>query len=313
MMQTLRRHPGLAAVLAVASLTGLILAAMLLLARKPEPERRDVPVPSVPEEISRPTAQPAPPPARPAGERPEAAPDWRESGTRLELAARTFAAAIEAARAGDPAARYHVARTVRFCQFADGRDGRTPDGARRACRDILSQPGLAGLGAEQAKDAWVPMLNDAVRAGDPRALGYAALHCVDGSPCDPLGGSDRNMSLASAQARVGRAIASGDPEAIFNAGLAIGDGSIGRNPVRGAAWLLVACARGYDCSAANDLNEALLCPSGQGGCGAGRNVEDTLQAGLGPGDYAEAYALAQEYAQLLEAGEPPVRTWAFGR
>ena len=109
-----------------------------------------------------------------------------------------------------------------------------------------------------------------------------------------------------------RPVASGDPEAIFSAGLAIASESAGRNPVRGAAWLLVACRRGYDCSTSNELNEALRCPPGEATCATGGNVEDRLQAELGPGGFAEAYALSQEFSQLLEGGDPPVRSWAFG-
>lgn len=317
MIAWLRRRPALSAFLGVITLAAVMLGAKLLLSG--EQARSVHPPPAAdataPVRTNAPAASDLPPYSADAGapQRPQEAAGWRRAGTRLDAAAGTLPEAIRAARAGDAEARYHVARTVGFCRGPGETVDAASEAARRACSEILAQPGLADLGAGQPGDAWVPMLGEAVRAGEPRALGYAALHCVDGSPCDPMGGTDRNMSLASAQSRAGRAIASADPEAIFHAGRAIASAAVGRNPVRGAAWMLVACREGYDCSASNELNEALRCPSGQTGCVSGGNVEDRLRAELGPAGFAEAYALSQEFAQLLEAGDPPVRSWAFGR
>ena len=318
MMAWLRHRPALSAVLGVMALAALMLGAMLLLSRRPPPDTPPVPqvdakAPAGADTIAVPTMPTPAPEVTGVPERPQTGGRWQSASTQLEAAAETLSEAVRAARAGDAAAQYHVARTVRFCRsLGDSADG-VPEVARGPCREILAHPGLPGLGAGQPGDAWVTMLGEAVRAGEPRALGYAALHCVDGSACDPMGGTDRNMSLAAAQSRAGRAIASGDPEAIFNAGLAIASATVGRNPLRGTAWLLVACRKGYDCSASNELNEALRCPSGETRCATGGNLEDRLQAELGPGGFAEAYALSQEFSQLLEAGDPPVRSWAFGR
>lgn len=318
MMEVLRRWPIAAATLAVLVLAALMLGARLLLSGDPG---EDMTVAGAVDPGGSPvtatTAMPAAPlPSSAAAGFPERAAqqvDWRQSATRLESAAATLSAAIRAARAGDAAAQYHVARTIGFCRGLEDAGDAGSEAARRACGEILAHPGLADLGAGRPAEAWVTMLGEAVRAGEPRALGYAALHCINGSPCDPMGGSDRNMSLASAQSRAGRAIASGDPEAIFSAGRAIASDSVGRSPVRGAAWMLVACRKGFDCSASNELNEALRCTAGRAGCAPGGNVEDRLQTALGPGGFAEAYALSQEFSQLLEAGDPPVRSWAFGR
>jgi hypothetical protein len=156
-----------------------------------------------------------------------------------------------------------------------------------------------------------PRLEEALREGDPRAYGYAALHCGPGSDCDPVPG-DRAMSLASAQVRAGLAIRSGDAEAIYDAGRAIASDQLGRNPLRGAAWMLVACERGYDCSAGNALNEALRCDEADPDCRPGANVTDLLAAQLGPADYARAFALAAEYDAKLTRGEVADRELAFG-
>jgi len=156
-----------------------------------------------------------------------------------------------------------------------------------------------------------PRLEEALRTGDPRAYGYAALHCGPGSDCDPVPG-DRAMSLAAAQVRAGLAIRSGDAEAIYDAGRAIASDQLGRNPLRGAAWMLVACERGYDCSAGNALNEALRCDEADPACRPGANVTDLLAAQLGPADYARAFALAAEYDAKLTRGEVADRELAFG-
>jgi len=313
-MELMRRKPVLAVALAVILLAALMVGVLLLLAPPPTVETvrpvrsqaaGSTQAPSMPAVESRPVAATA--------DRPADRPDWRRASTRLEDAARTFPDALRAARDGDAAALYHVAHITRFCRLEQAAVAGLPEASQRACSDILASPELARLAGGSSGEAWVAALNDAVRAGNPRALAYAALHCVDGSPCDPMSGQDRGMSLASAQSRAGRAIASGDPEAIFHAGLAIANDSIGRNAVKGAAWMLVACGRGYDCSAANQLNEALVCPAGRPGCVPGANVNDRLEAGLGSAGYAEAFALSQEFSQLLEAGEPPVRSWSFGR
>jgi hypothetical protein len=157
-----------------------------------------------------------------------------------------------------------------------------------------------------------PRLEEALRAGEPRAYAYAALHCGPGSDCDPVPG-DRAMSLAAAQVRAGLAIRSGDAEAIYDAGRAIASDQLGRNPLRGAAWMLVACDRGYDCSAGNALNEALRCDEADLACRPGANVTDLLAAQLGPADYARAFALAAEYDAKLARGELADREVAFGR
>jgi len=156
-----------------------------------------------------------------------------------------------------------------------------------------------------------PRLEAALRTGEPRAYGYAALHCGPGSDCDPVPG-DRAMALASAQVRAGLAIRSGDAEAIYDAGRAIASDQLGRNPLRGAAWMLVACERGYDCSAGNAHNEALRCDEADPACRPGANVTDLLAAQLGPADYARAFALAAEYDAKLTRGEVADRELAFG-
>lgn len=172
-----------------------------------------------------------------------------------------------------------------------------PDLARRAAA------GEAAAGARLA---------EALRRGEPRAYGQAALYCVPGSGCDPAPG-DRAVALAAAQVRAGLAIRSGDPEAVYHAALSIAHPALGRNPVRGAAWMLVACRRGYDCAAPGELDRAFPCAEGDAACRAATTVEDRLSLALGSAGYTRAFSLADDYAAGLESGEVPERALAYGR
>ncbi len=267
-----------------------------------------------------PTAQPAAPaPAPPPSARPQAAAqpvtDWRNAGGSLRDVLTSLPAAVADALAGDARAKYHLARMLMVCQQASNAGRTGSEDTWADCRAILASPALERLaGADGAAGVagWAPLLADAVQAGDPRAYGYAALYCTSGSPCDPVGGGDRVMTLAAAQTRAGLAIRSGDPEAMFNAGLAIASPQMGRNPVRGAAWMLAACERGYDCTGENAMNQELICPRTATDCLPGASLRDRLQARLGAADYARAYALAQQYQQDLDSGSVPERAVVFG-
>ncbi len=312
-----KRYPLAAVTFAVVVLTVVIVAIRWQAARETAlPDRVrvaadaiDAPQPAAAQRA----AVPEPAPSKAVSPAPPAS--WRQASGRMEDVLASLPSAVADALGGDPAARYHLARTLMVCQLA-GNAGRTgPEETWAACRDILASPALAQLSGPNGAGGvagWAPLLADAVQAGDKRAYGYAALYCGSGSPCDPTSGDDRLMSLAAAQTRAGIAIRSGDPEAIFHAGLAIGNARLGRNPLRGAAWMLVACERGYDCSAENELNQELICPRGAPDCIPGSSLRDRLQAKLGPATYAEAYALAQRYQQDLDSGEVPERAIAFG-
>jgi hypothetical protein len=154
-------------------------------------------------------------------------------------------------------------------------------------------------------------LAEALQAGDPRAYAYSALYCVPGSGCDPAPG-DRAVALAASQVRAGLAIRSGDPEAIYHGGLAIAHRALGRNLPRGAAWMLVACRRGYNCVSPGELDRAWPCGVRDEACRAATTVEDRLQSVLGPGGFARAYALADEFSVLLDSGDVPESAVTYG-
>jgi hypothetical protein len=176
--------------------------------------------------------------------------------------------------------------------------------ARAVTRD-MAMAAARGDGAAGAR------LAEALQAGDPRAYAFSALYCVHGSGCDPAPG-DRMVALAASQVRAGLAIRSGDPEAVYHAGLALAQPALGRSALRGAAWMLVACRRGYDCAEPTELDRSWPCPAGDGACLSTTTVEDRLQAILGAGGFARAYTLADEFGAMLESGEVSEAAVAYG-
>jgi hypothetical protein len=106
-----------------------------------------------------------------------------------------------------------------------------------------------------------------------------------------------------AQEDLNRAIASGDPEAIFHAGMIITNG-LYVDRIEGFALSLAACDLGYDCAAANSNGSDF--PFGEcvamGTCPAGSTFPDWVTKNLGAEGYAQAYARAQQIKEALAQG-----------
>ncbi len=189
--------------------------------------------------------------------------------------------------------------------------------ASRSPLEAAGAPELAGitrevaLAAARGDGAALARLAEAVQAGDPRAYAFSALYCVHGSGCDPSPG-DRGVALAASQVRAGLAIRSGEPEAVYHAALAVAHPALGRSALRGAAWMLVACRRGYDCVEPAELDRSWPCPASDAACRTATTVEDRLQAILGAGNFARAYTLADEFGAMLDAGEVSEAAVAYG-
>lgn len=187
-----------------------------------------------------------------------------------------------------------------------GREAGAEDAApsRAVTREVV-------LAAARGDGAASARLAEALQAGDPRAYAFSALYCVPGSGCDPSPG-DRAVALAASQVRAGLAIRSGDPEAVYHAGLALAHPALGRSARRGAAWMMVACRRGFDCAAPAELDRSWPCAAGNDACRSATTVEDRLQAILGAGNFARAYTLADEFGAMLDAGEVTEAAVAYG-
>jgi hypothetical protein len=97
-------------------------------------------------------------------------------------------------------------------------------------------------------------------------------------------------------------VESRDPDALFGAGVLLGDGRYSSTPLNAIAVALAACDLGRDCSANNPENAFSQCKL-SGACPSDADYAYFLQQSMPPGDYAQAYARAQEIKQSIEAGD----------
>lgn len=102
----------------------------------------------------------------------------------------------------------------------------------------------------------------------------------------------------AAQVDIRRAVESGDPHAIFLAGMILANSRYSEQPLEGVAIALAACDMGYDCSAANPNNPFSLC-SKTGACPADADFAYYMQKSLGTAEYAAAFTYKQEFENML--------------
>lgn len=107
-----------------------------------------------------------------------------------------------------------------------------------------------------------------------------------------------------AQIDINHAIASGDPTAIYNAGMLITNG-LYVDKFEGFALSLAACDLGYDCTAINSTGNSM--PFGEcvamGTCSPGETFSDWVTRNIGAEGYAQAYARAQQIKAALAQGD----------
>lgn len=137
----------------------------------------------------------------------------------------------------------------------------------------------------------------AYQYGDPLAqIDHAGASI--GGPLTP-----NHAAMPSAQADINQAIGSGDPEAIYRAGILISNG-LYVETFQGYALMLAACDLGYDCTAKNPQG---YFPFGDcaamGMCQAGSTVSDWIAENIGAEGYAKAYARAQQIKDALTQGD----------
>jgi len=116
--------------------------------------------------------------------------------------------------------------------------------------------------------------------------------------------SPNSDQIQAAQTDINNAIASGDPEALFDAGMMITNG-LYTDRVEGFALSLAACDLGHDCTAANSTGDDL--PFGEcvamGTCAPGSVFSDWVTKNIGADGYAQAYARAQQIKDALAQGD----------
>jgi len=98
------------------------------------------------------------------------------------------------------------------------------------------------------------------------------------------------------------AVVSGDPDALYLAGMLLADPRYSSDTLNGVAVALAACDLGRDCSANNPENSFSACRV-SGACPADADFAYFLQQSLGPDDYAKVYAHAQQVKQSVQAGD----------
>jgi hypothetical protein len=136
----------------------------------------------------------------------------------------------------------------------------------------------------------------AYQSNDPIAQTFHAAAAI-GSPISPKPGS-----LEIAQSDLNQAISSGDPEAIFRAGLIISNG-LYVDPFQGYAVSLAACDLGFNCSASNTDDILFQNCVAISTCETGAAFSDVVIKAIGSDGYAQAYARAQEIESALARGD----------
>jgi hypothetical protein len=99
------------------------------------------------------------------------------------------------------------------------------------------------------------------------------------------------------QADLRAAITSKDPDALYSAGMLLADGRLSADPLRGVAWVMVACDSGYDCSVRHAHNVYSLCAQ-VGTCPPDKDWHK-IQRALDPDSYARAHAMAEEFKKMM--------------
>ena len=148
-------------------------------------------------------------------------------------------------------------------------------------------------GGYRSAQFWMDL---AYQNNDPVAQTVHAALAVGSTPPN----SDQ---IQVAQADLNHAIASGDPEALFHAGMVITNG-LYVDRIEGFALSLAACDLGYDCTAANSNGTDL--PFGDcvmvGTCAPGSVFSEWVTKNIGADGYAQAYARAQQIRDALAQG-----------
>ena len=143
----------------------------------------------------------------------------------------------------------------------------------------------------------------ALAGNDPLAQERAAAEALAAVAVTPnMSRDERANQFRIAQTDLRGAMMSGDPDALYQAGMLLADPHYSTDSLSGVAVALAACDLGRDCSAANPDNVFYRCRL-SGACPADADLAYYLQQSLGAEGYAQVYARAQEVKQLIQAGD----------
>lgn len=114
------------------------------------------------------------------------------------------------------------------------------------------------------------------------------------------GNGTDHRAIESADRTLASVVASGEPQAVFNAGLLLVN-SHGSDLIRAFAVSMAGCDLGYDCSANNQRFYGNCAQAGT--CAPGMDFADTVTQAVGPAGYAKAYELAQQLKFAIARGD----------
>lgn len=138
----------------------------------------------------------------------------------------------------------------------------------------------------------------AIAGGDGRAVASRAV-VVASALTDDMDAATKASQLALIMDDLHVAVASKDAEAIAALANVFFQPNVSRDPWQGEAWLLAACELGYDCSQTNpSLRHACV----ESRTCDGSTLADEIRRSGNPGDFAAAYAAAQDIAYNVRQG-----------
>jgi len=248
---------------------------------------------------------------------------FRSSGDYRRL----IRAALPSALNGDGRAAWYIAKAVSECalivkQYRGSEDAEdqlqreldSMSGAPQWSRDVLAQRtrrciGLAkgdpfqtlpGRQGGYTSEYWY---DQAVTDGEPLALERRAAATLNQILVTrDMPDDQRSAELAVVNSDLRTAVHSGDPDAMYQAGILLADGRLSNSPENGIAIALAACDLGSDCTSDNPEGPLYNCRiSGQ--CTSGIDYPTVIQHDFDPETYARVYSKAQQIEQSVRAGD----------
>jgi hypothetical protein len=261
--------------------------------------------------------------------------EWRQLLTDNIDALQFVKAAVPAAKAGDGRAMWYIGQVMRMCmRAANGIYGGTPISLEAQLQQELAQmpPNMPQyLKDEHEREArrCFPLFEfakkenpwggppqppaywfaQAYAAGDPLAQEDVAARAAADVMADAKMPEDvRAAKVNVVQDNLRAVVESGDPDALYRAGMLIANSQLSNDTFRGLAVALAACDLGRDCTAANPESGFYECLQ-SGRCPPGLDFPSMLQQGMGQEQYAEAlYECAQsgcpglDFPAILQQG-----------
>ncbi len=234
---------------------------------------------------------------------------------------------LDAALKGDGRPAYYIGQAVAACASVKKIYGNTPNpeaqlsqelanmtnapqwardvvaDRTRKCFGFLSEDPFAGLPESERAHSSAYWFELALDEHDALAQVHAATTTLAEVSVDQsLSSSTKADKLQQVVNDLNAAARSGDPDALFAAGMLAADGRYAADPLGGLAVALAACDLGHDCSADNPENVFSTCKL-SASCPADADFAYFMQKSLGPEKYATAYAQAQQIEQAINTGD----------